>query len=123
MVNVASDKVARTGDFLFRYMRARHLLNQRVERPLPAHELVALILRGKQEFDEIYIEPDSNPPVVLDGKANDFFAAIIKKNYSAMPSYEPQVLSGWRMYVLRDGPMPRSPAPLPTAADTTLSAR
>ena len=71
-------------------------------------------VQGKAEFDEIHIEPEANPPVVLDGKASDFFAAIIEKNYSALPNWDPHLLSAWRLYVLRDSPMPREPELRPT---------
>jgi hypothetical protein len=81
----------------------------RLERPLPSHELAVLIERGKQEFDEIYIEPEANPPIVLDGKADDVFEAIIKKRYRAIPFWDPGLVAAWRNYVLSDGPMPRKP--------------
>src|SRR6266404_7326615 len=71
------EKAEKVGDFLFRYMRARHRFKERVERPLPSNELATLIGHGKQEFDEIYIEPGANPPIVLDGKAGDVFDALI----------------------------------------------
>jgi hypothetical protein len=80
MGKVGKDRADKVGDFLFRYMQARHRFKDRLERPLPAHELATLIERGKQEFDEIYIEPNATPPVVLDGKADDVFEAIIKKS-------------------------------------------
>ena len=111
MGKVNADTAAKAGDFLFRYMRARHRFEERVEHPLPAGELATLIGRGKEEFDEIYVEPGANPPVALDGKADDFFTAILRKNYSAMPGWEPQFLAAWRYYVLRDGPLPRKPGP------------
>ena len=106
-----ADKAAKVGDLLFRYMRARHRFRETVERPLPAHELAALIGRGKQEFDEVYVEPDANPPIVLDGKADDVFDAIIKKRYRAIPFWDPQLVAAWRHHVLSDGPMPRKPGP------------
>ena len=109
MVKVGKEIAEKVGDFLFRYMQARHRFKDRLERPLPAHELAMLIGRGKQEFDEIYIEPDANPPVVLDGKADDVFDAIIKKRYRAIPSWEPGLVAAWRHYVLSNGPMPRKP--------------
>jgi len=111
MTKVNGEAAAKAGDVLFRYMQARHRFTNKAERPLPAHELASLIGRGKAEFDEIYVEPKANPPIVLDGKADDFFSAVIKKSYSAIPACEPQLLSAWRMYVLRDGPMPLVPAP------------
>ena len=77
----------------------------------PSHELAALIERGKQEFDEIYVEPEANPPIVLDGKADDVFEAIIKKRYRAIPFWDPGLVAAWRHYVLSDGPMPRRPGP------------
>src|SRR6267154_3576696 len=104
MGKVNADTAAKAGDFLFRYMRARHRFEERVEHPLPAGELATLIGRGKEEFDEIYVEPGANPPVALDGKADDFFTAIIKKDYSAMPGWQPQILAAWRNYVFSDGP-------------------
>ena len=69
MGKVDKEKAAKVGDFLFRYMRARHRFKEMLERPLPSNELATLIGLGKQEFDEIYVEPDANPPIVLDGKA------------------------------------------------------
>ena len=114
MTKISPDKAATVGDLLCRYMRARHRFADRVEQPLPSKLLAALIGQGKAEFDEIYVEPEAKPPVVLDGKAGDFFAAIIEKNYSVMPSWNPHLLSAWRLYVLRDGPMPREPGLRPT---------
>jgi len=111
MGNVDKERAAKVGDFLFRYMQARHRFKDRLERPLPAHELATLIKRGKQEFDEIYVEPDANPPIVLDGKADDVFDAIIKKRYHAIPFWDPALMAAWRNYVLSDGPMPRKPGP------------
>ena len=111
MGKVGKERADKIGDFLFRYMQARHRFKDRLERPLPAHELAALIERGKQEFDEIYIEPDATPPVVLDGKADDVFDAIIKKRYRARPFWEPGLVAAWRHYVLSNGPMPRKPGP------------
>ena len=109
MDKVDAEKAAKIGDFLFRYMQARHRFKDRLERPLPSHELAALICLGKQEFDEIYIEPDANPPIVLDGKADDVFEAIIKKRFRAIPFWDPGLVAAWRNYVLSDGPMPRKP--------------
>jgi hypothetical protein len=109
MDKVDKERAEKVGDFLFRYMRARHRFKDRLERPLPSHELALLIGRGKQEFDEIYVEPDANPPIVLDGKADDVFEAIIKKKYHAIPFWDPTLVAAWRNYVLSDGPMPRKP--------------
>ena len=111
MDKVDKERADKGGDFLFRYMRARHRFKDRLDRPLPAHELATLIERGKQEFDEIYIEPDANPPIVLDGKADDVFDAIIKKRYRAIPFCDPELVAAWRNYVVSDGPMPRLPGP------------
>jgi hypothetical protein len=97
MYNVIDDKAAKMGDLLFRYMRARHRFKQHLEPPLPAHELTALIDAGKTEFDEIYVEPDPNPSIVFDGKADDVFDAIIKKKYRAIPSFDPQLVAAWRL--------------------------
>jgi hypothetical protein len=111
MGKVEKDRADKVGDFLYRYMQARHRFKDRLERPLSSHELAALIQRGKQEFDEIYVEPDANPPIVLDGKADDVFEAIIKKRYRAIPFWEPGLVAAWRNYVLSNGPMPRKPGP------------
>ena len=111
MGKIEKDRAEKVGDFLFRYMQARHRFKDRLDRPLPSHELAALIQRGKQEFDEIYVEPDANPPIVLDGKADDVFEAIIKKRYRAIPFWDAGLVAAWRNYVLSDGPMPRKPGP------------
>jgi hypothetical protein len=111
MSKVDKDTAAKVGDFLFRYMRARHRFKELVERPLPSSELAALIGLGKQEFDEIYIEPDANPPVVLDGKAGDVFDAIIDKQYRVISFFDPQLVAAWRNHVVNDGPMPKKPGP------------
>jgi hypothetical protein len=109
MGKIDKERAAKVGDFLFRYMQARHRFKDRLERPLPSHELATLIERGKQEFDEIYVEPDANPPIVLDGKADNVFDAIINKKYRAIPFCDPQLVAAWRHYVVSDGPMPRKP--------------
>src|SRR3984957_19063717 len=109
MGSVNADTAAKAGDFLFRYMRARHRFLESAEHPSPASQLASLIARGKQGFDEIYIEPEANPPVVLDGKAYDLFEAIIRKHYSAMPGCDRLLLAAWRNYVFSDGPLPRKP--------------
>jgi hypothetical protein len=109
MDNADNHKAAKVADVLFRYMRARHRFKERVERPLPAHELAALIDRGKTEFDEIYVELQAEPPIVFDGKADDVFDAIINKRYRAIPFFDPELVAAWRHYVISDGPMPRRP--------------
>ena len=111
MSDLVRDRAAKVGDVLFRYMRARHRFKEKVEHPLPAHELAALIKQGKSEFDEIYIEPEAKPPIVFDGKADDVFDAIIKKRYRAIPFFDPELVAAWRHYVIGDGPMPRKPGP------------
>jgi len=111
MSKVNKQRAAKIGDFLFRYMQARHRFKELVERPLPSSDLATLIGLGKQEFDEIYIEPDANPPVVLDGKADDVFNAIINKKYRAIPFFDPQLVAAWRNHVVNDGPMPKKPGP------------
>ena len=111
MGKVDKERAEKVGDFLFRYMQARHRFKDRLERPLPARELAMLIERGKQEFDEIYIEPDATPPIVLDGEADDVFDAIIKKRYRAIPFWDAGLVAAWRNYVLSNGPMPRKPGP------------
>ena len=111
MGKVNADRAEKVGDFLFRYMRARRRFNERVEGPLPRSQLAALIGLGKQEFDEIYVEPEANPPIVLDGKAGDVFDAIINKKYRAIPFWDAQLVAAWRNHVVNDGPMPRKPGP------------
>jgi hypothetical protein len=111
MGRAEKERAEKVGDFLFRYMRARHRFKTRLEAPLPAHELALLIERGKQEFDEIYLDPDANRPIVLDGKADDVFDAIIRKRYRAIAFWDPGLVAAWRHYVLSDGPMPRKPGP------------
>jgi hypothetical protein len=115
MAKVDGEKAARAAGILCRYMRARHRFADKVERPLSPAELSALIAGGKEEFDEIYVEPEASPPIVLDGKADEFFTAIIKKDYGAMSGWDPQLLAAWRYYVLRDGPLPRTPKAAATA--------
>jgi hypothetical protein len=111
MGNVQNDRADKIGDLLFRYMRARHRFKGNVDHPIAAHELAALISEGKTEFDEVYIEPHANPPIVFDGKADDVFDAIIKKRYRAIPFFDPQLVAAWRHYVISDGPMPGRPEP------------
>ena len=111
MDRLKQDKAAKIGDILFRYMRARHRFKEKVDHPLAAHELAALIGGGKTEFDEVYIELEANPPIVFDGKADDVFDAIIKKRYHAIPFFDPELVAAWRHYVIGDGPMPQRPGP------------
>ena len=111
MTKFHPDKAGTVGDLLYRYMRARHRFRDHVEHPLPSNVLAALIGQGKAEFDEIYIEPEANPPIVFDGKADDVFEAIIKKKYRAIPFFDPQLVAAWRFYVISDGPLPRRPGP------------
>ena len=111
MSTVDRTQLEKAADVLFRYMRARHRFKDRVEGPLPAHELAGLIGGGKREFDEIYIEPEAKPPIVLDGKADDVFAAIIERKYRAIPFWDPQLVAAWSHYVISDGPLPMRPGP------------
>ena len=120
MGKVNADRAAKVGDFLFRYMRTRHRFEERVVHPPRADLLASLIARGKQGFDEIYVEPEANPPVVLDGKADDVFEAIIRKRYSAMPGWDRLLLAAWRNYVFSDGPLPRKPGPRRAAKVTPI---
>jgi hypothetical protein len=115
MVKIDGETAAKAAGILCRYMRARRRFADKVERPLSPAELSGLIASGKEEFDEIYVEPEARPPIVLDGKAEDFFTAIIKKDYSAMSGWDPQLLAAWRHYVLSDGPLPRTPKSAPAA--------
>ena len=110
MPKIESEKAAKAGHVLFRYMRARQRFAENVDDPLPAHELAALLGQGKTEFDEVYVDLNVSPPIVLDGKADDVFDAIIKKRHRALPFWEPELLAAWRHYVISDGPLPRRPA-------------
>jgi hypothetical protein len=109
MPKIESEKAAKAGHVLFRYMRARHRFKNNVEPPLPAHELAELIGGGKEEFDEVYIEPAATPPIVFDGKADDVFEAVIKKKYRAIAFWDAQLIAAWRHYVISDGPLPPRP--------------
>jgi len=110
MRKIDAERAARIGDMLYRYMRARRrFMDQFVDKPLPAHELAQLISSGKNDFDEVYIEPDANPPIAFDGKAHDVFQALIKKRYRAIPFWPPQLVASWRHSVIGDGPLPRRP--------------
>ena len=42
MGKVNKERAEKVGDFLFRYMQARHRFKDRLERPLPSHELATL---------------------------------------------------------------------------------
>lgn len=110
MRKIDAERAAKIGDMLYRYMRARRrFMDQFVDKPLPAHELAQLISSGKNDFDEVYIEPDANPPIAFDGKAHEVFQALIKKRYPATPFWHPQLVASWRHYVIGDGPLPRRP--------------
>jgi hypothetical protein len=111
MTTTDNTQAQKAADVLYRYMRARHRFKDRVEKPLPAHELTDLIAKGKREFDEIYVELDAKPPIVLDGKAADVFAAIIEKKYRAILFWDPQLVAAWSHYVISDGPLPVRPRP------------
>jgi hypothetical protein len=111
MPKIESEKAAKAGHVLFRYMRARKRFAENVDDPLPAHELAALLAKGKTEFDEVYVDLDARPPIILDGKANDVFDAIINKRRRALPFWEPELLAAWRHYVISDGPLPPRPTP------------
>jgi hypothetical protein len=111
MRKVDPERAAKIGDMLYRYMRARRrFMEHLVDQPLPAHELAQLIAGGKNDFDEVYIEPHASPPIAFDGKAGDIFQALIKKRYRAIPFWDPQLMASWRHYVIGDGPLPRRPS-------------
>jgi hypothetical protein len=73
--------------------------------------------QGRRAFDEIYVEPEANPPIVRDDKHNDFFGAIINRDNGAMPGLAD--LAYWRNYVHFNGPIPQRREPeLAYAAQT-----
>jgi hypothetical protein len=94
---------------LSRYMAARRHFKDYVEPPGPPARLARLLQRGVRVFDEIWIEPEANPPIEQDAKADDLRRAIFHEDYDAMPGWNPQLLAAWRNYVLDDSPLPRKP--------------
>jgi hypothetical protein len=71
---------------------------------------------GVRAFDYICIDPEADPPVTMDGAADDFFRAIVRGDDDAMPDMEPADLAAQRDYVLRGGVLPfRKPAKDDTA--------
>ncbi|HVH81960.1 MAG TPA: hypothetical protein VM782_21350 [Stellaceae bacterium] len=116
MRKLNAEKAAQLRDMLVRYMRARHRFKGR--RPAAPGSRVGAA--GK------CVEPDANPPIAFDGKADDMFEALIKKKYRAIPFWDPLLVATWRHYVIGDGPLPRRPgAPrpaLPAISESTGSA-
>src|SRR5207253_4280377 len=95
----------KSGDFLYRYMWARHRCCRAAT---PDIRLAQQIASGRREFDGIEIEPEETPQVVRDNKHPEFFAAIIELDDAAMPDLED--LLAWRVYVLDNGAPPKTPA-------------
>lgn len=48
---------------------------------------------------------------MLDGKADDVYAALIKKKYRAIPFWDPQLVAAWSHHVISNGPLPLRPGP------------
>ena len=72
MVRVEKEKAAEIGAFLSRYMSARcRCVGATVQRGRIG--LAYLLQHGVRWFDEIYVEPEANSPIVHDGKHDAFF--------------------------------------------------
>jgi hypothetical protein len=52
MGKVNADRAEKVGDFLFRYMRARHRFKEKVEGPLPRSQLATLIADAIDSGDQ-----------------------------------------------------------------------
>jgi hypothetical protein len=102
---VDKSKARKTGDFLYRYMWARHRC---VGAPAPsdAIRLAYLIEWGKKKFDNVYVEPNESPPIVWDNQHPAFFSAMVKMDHEAMPRAD---LAAWRTYVLYNSLPPKGP--------------
>jgi hypothetical protein len=101
-------KAAKTSEFLYRYLWARH---QCVGAPLPSEAiwLAYLIEWGKKKFDNVHVEPDESPPIAWDNQHPAFFSAMVKIDYGDMP--RPADLAAWRTYVLHNSLPPQRPQP------------
>ena len=120
MGKVDKSKAAKTGDFLYRYLWARHRC---VGAPAPSDPswLAYLIEWGKKKFDNVYVEPDESPPIVWDNQHPAFFSAMVKMDYGDMP--RPADLAAWRTYVLYNSLPPKRPdGPEPAELDRASSA-
>jgi len=113
MSTVDKSKATKTGEFLYRYMWARH---RSVGAPAPSDAiwLAYLIEWGKKKFDSIYVEPDESPPIVWDNQHPAFLLAMVKMDYGAMP--RPADLAAWRTYVLYNSLPPERPEGRPAPA-------
>jgi hypothetical protein len=117
---VDKSKAAKTGDFLYRYLWARHRC---VGAPAPSDPswLAYLIEWGKKKFDNVYVEPDESPPIVWDNQHPAFFSAMVKMDYGDMPRLAD--LAAWRTYVLYNSLPPKRPGgPEPAELDRASSA-
>ena len=108
-----STKAAKTADFLYRYMWARHRC---VGAPAPSAViwLAYLIEWGKKKFDSIYVEPDGSPPIIWDNQHPAFLSAMFKMDYDDMP--RPADLAARRTYVLYNSLPPERPEGRPAPA-------
>jgi hypothetical protein len=114
MARVEKEKAAEIGAFLSRYMSARcRCVGATVQRGRIG--LAYLLQHGVRWFDEIYVEPEANSPIVHDGKHDAFFRAIIMRDDDAMPGLPH--LAGWRNYVHNSGPIPQRPEPAPVVSE------
>jgi len=117
---VEESKAAKTGDFLHRYMWARHRCVG-APAPLDPSWLAYLIEWGKKKFDNVYVEPDESPPIVWDNQHPAFFSAMAKMDYGDMPL--PADLAAWRTHVLYNSLPPERPnGPEPAEVDRVSSA-
>ena len=110
MGKVDKDKAAKTGDFLFRYMWARHRCAG-APAPADAAWLAYLIEWGNTKFDNVYIDPDVSPPIVWDNEHPAFFSAMVSMDHGTMP--RPADLAAWRSYVLYNSLPPERPLQAP----------
>ncbi len=108
-----STKAAKTADFLYRYMWARHRC---VGAPAPSAViwLAYLIEWGKKKFDNVYVEPDESPSIVWDNQHPAFLSAMFKMDYDDMP--RPTDLAARRTYVLYNSLPPERPEGRPEPA-------
>jgi hypothetical protein len=117
---VDKSKAAKAGEFLYRYIWARHRCVG-ASAPADPSWLAYLIEWGKKKFDNVYVEPDESPPIVWDNQYPAFFSAMVKMDYGDMPRSAD--LAAWRTYVLYNSLPPKRPdSPEPAELDSASSA-